>query len=197
MRLGILGGTFDPVHYGHLVLAEEAREQLELERVLFVPAGQPWRKAGRPVSPASHRLAMLRLAIEDNPAFEVAELELVRPGPSYSAETLAQVQKENPAGELYFIVGLDAWEDMPNWHEPERIVELATVVLAGRATLAGTPTPEREITGLRENVHLLENRSIEISGTDIRQRVARGRSIRYLVPEAVRSYIADNGLYAD
>ena len=124
MRLGVLGGTFDPVHTGHLVLAEQAREQLRLDRVLWVPAGDPWRKAGEPVSPAEHRLAMVRLAIERNDAFEVSTTELDRPGPTYTLDTLQQLHEEYAAEELIFLLGLDALADLPNWHKPAELIRL-------------------------------------------------------------------------
>ena len=132
MRAGVLGGTFDPVHRGHLALATAAREELALDEVLFVPAGQPWRKAGRIVAPAQHRLAMLRLALDEEPAFRVETLELERPGPSYTADTLEAVAEARPGDELFFIVGEDALADLPNWVRPERILELATLAVARR-----------------------------------------------------------------
>jgi nicotinate-nucleotide adenylyltransferase len=195
MRLGVLGGTFDPVHVGHLLLAEEAREQLGLERVLFVPAGQPWRKAGRQISEAAHRLKMLRLAIEDNPAFEVSELETARAGPSYTGETLAAIGDKHKDAELFFVLGEDALADLPNWRDPDRILELAMLAVARRpGEGAGSPelvaiAPGREV--------WLSMPQIGISSSDIRERVRKGLSVRYRVPDAVGAYIRKHKLYSD
>lgn len=185
MRLGVLGGTFDPIHIGHLILGEAAREQLGLDRVLFVPTGVQWRKAGREIAPAEHRVAMVRLAVEDNPAFAVSTAEVERPGPSYTADTLEELAK-TPGAELFFIVGRDAYEDLPNWVRPERIRELATVVVAARhgESLEVKPPAVR-----------LEMPEIGASATDIRERVAAGRTIRYLAPAAVEGYIREHRLY--
>ncbi len=197
-KLGVLGGTFDPVHIAHLILGETAREQLGLGKVLFVPAGQPWRKAGRTIAAAEHRLAMLRLAIEGNPAFEVSMLEVERPGPSYTAETLTELEGEEGGVELFLVVGEDSLADLPNWREPERILQLATIAVAareGEARAAGTA--ERGLPGLPERVVWLKMPLIEISATAIRERVRQGLSIRYLVPDAVERYIQENGLYRE
>ncbi|MHB8576016.1 MAG: nicotinate (nicotinamide) nucleotide adenylyltransferase, partial [Dehalococcoidia bacterium] len=123
LQIGLLGGTFDPIHFAHLRLAEEAREQLGLDQVLFVPAPRPWRKAGRTITPIEQRLAMVRLAIAGNPCFALSTIELGRTGPTYTAETLAGLQAELGAGAtLHFILGADALADLPHWHQPERIV---------------------------------------------------------------------------
>ena len=187
MKLGVLGGTFDPVHVGHLLLAETAREELALERVLFVPAGQPWRKAGREIAPAGHRVAMLRLAIAGNPSFEVSMAEVDQPGPSYSAETLSKLHEQYPESQLYFIVGLDALLDMPHWRDPETIRRLATIVVAGRDR-EGPPEGVAEVQRLRMP-------RIDVSATDIRDRLRQGRSVRYLVPDTVGDYIRQHALY--
>ncbi|MDO8616632.1 MAG: nicotinate-nucleotide adenylyltransferase [Dehalococcoidia bacterium] len=195
-RLGVLGGTFDPVHLGHLILAETAREQAALGRVLFVPAGRPWRKAGRQIAPAEHRLQMLRLATADNPAFAVSTIELYRQGPSYTAETLAALKAEHPEAALFFILGEDALADLPNWREPERIRELATLLVARRARTERSPESGGGAPpGTDERLTWLEMPLIEISATDIRQRARRGGSARYLVPDAVEAYIRETGLY--
>jgi nicotinate-nucleotide adenylyltransferase len=188
LRLGILGGTFDPIHIGHLILGEAAREGLALDRVLFVPTGVQWRKPGREIAPPEHRVAMTRLAIDDNPAFEMSTLEVDRPGPSYTVDTLEALMIERPGSELVLILGHDAYSDLPNWVRPERITELARVVVAARGgqthgTDAGPPAA-----GQRMPV-------VDISATDIRERVAGGRSTRYLVPAAVEAYIHEHGLY--
>ena len=189
MRLGVLGGTFDPVHLGHLRLAETAREQMGLDRVVFVPAGLPWRKAGASIAPAGHRLSMLRLATACNPAFEVSDLEVAREGPSYTAETLEALAEAHPGAELFFLLGEDALADLPNWYQPERIRELATLAVARRP---GEPV---EAGGSNGAVVWLEMPRLEISATEIRDRVRSGLSIRYLVPDAVEKYIREHGLY--
>ena len=191
LRLGILGGTFDPVHLAHLILGEEAREQLELERVLFVPAGQPWRKAGRQIAPAKDRLAMLRLATEDNHTFEVSEVELDRAGPSYTVDTLASLKEQHAGAELFFIMGQDALSDLPNWHDPARIAQLAILAVAAREGDDALELPPT----IGASVERVAMPMVAISGSDIRKRMAAGRSIRYLVPSAVEAYIREHALY--
>jgi nicotinate-nucleotide adenylyltransferase len=195
MKLGILGGTFDPVHIGHLLLADEAREQIGLEVVLFMPAGHPWRKARPDVTPAEHRLAMLRMATEDNPAFMVSEIETSRPGPSYTGETLAAVHAENPEAELFFILGEDALADLPNWRDPDRIVELATLAVARRPS-EGPSSPD--VVAIAPGRELwLSMPQFDISSSDIRERVGKGLSVRYRVPHGVDGYIREHNLYTD
>lgn len=196
MKLGVLGGTFDPPHVGHLVLAERAREQLGPDRVLWVPAGSPWRKAGREVSAAEHRIAMVRLAITGQDAFELSTLEVERAGPSYSVETLQALHDASPADELYFIVGLDALRDLPNWHEPARLIELATLAVAARSGERSNEADlERLLPGLSRRLVWIEMPRLDVSGTELRRRAAEGRSLRYLVPDAVEAYIREQGLY--
>ncbi|MEX0684096.1 MAG: nicotinate-nucleotide adenylyltransferase [Dehalococcoidia bacterium] len=195
MRLGVLGGTFDPVHLGHLVLAETARAELALDRVVFVPTGYSWRKAGREMLPAEQRCEMVRLAIAGDPHFELSTLEVDREGPSYSEVTLEALAEENPGAQLFFILGRDALADLPNWHAPERIVELATLAVATRVKEGATAAPEAALGDLRAHIVWLEMPAIAISATGIRERVRAGRSIRYLVPDAVAEYIAAHGLY--
>jgi nicotinate-nucleotide adenylyltransferase len=185
MRLGILGGTFDPIHLGHLILGEAAREQLGLDSVLFVPAGTQWRKANREIAPAEHRVAMVELAVADNPAFEVSTVEVERQGPSYTADTLEELA-ETPDAELFLVLGKDAYEDLPNWVRPERIRELATLAVAARNGENVTVEPP----AVR-----LEMPEVGISATEVRQRVVAGRTIRYLVPAPVEAYIRKHGLY--
>jgi nicotinate-nucleotide adenylyltransferase len=193
MRVGVLGGTFDPVHRGHLTLALAARDELALDEVLFVPAGQPWRKAGRIVAPADDRLAMLRLALEGQPAFRVETLELDRPGPSYTADTLEALRAARPDDELFCILGEDALADLPNWVRPERILELSTLVVARRE---GVPRAAGErLTGLNERVVWLQMPLVPVSATAIRERVRRGEPIGEMVPPAVAAYIRERGLY--
>jgi nicotinate-nucleotide adenylyltransferase len=196
-RLGILGGTFDPVHLGHLVLAEAAREQLRLDKVLFIPTGHSWRKPEREITPGEHRLEMVRLAIADNPAFEASSAEIDRPGPTYSDVTLEELHDAHPDAKLYFILGRDALLDLPNWRAPERIVELSTLAVAERAWSEADPNGDAAVAALRTPIERITMPEIGVSATDLRERVCNGLSIRYLVPEAVRTYISDRGLYRE
>jgi nicotinate-nucleotide adenylyltransferase len=195
VRTGILGGTFDPIHIGHLILAESAREELGLVRVLFIPTGEPWRKAGRGVSDGTHRLAMAELAVQGNDAFQVSPMELERPGPSYLYETLEHLAQENPGDEMYFMLGADALADLPSWREPKRIVELATLAVARRAGSPGRGGVEDAPGGLTARVVDVPMPEIGVSGSVIRQRAREGKSIRYLVPVPVEAYIEGNHLY--
>ena len=201
MRVGVLGGTFDPPHLGHLILAQEAHQALGLTQVLFVPAGEPWRKAGRELSPREERLAMLRLAVADNPAFAVSTAEVDRPGPSYTAETLAELRARlGPEREIFFIMGADSLADFPHWHEPLRILELARLAVAERSPVGDEGfeegIPEELAEHLRGRVVWLTMPLIAISASAVRQRVRRGLPIRYWVPEAVEQYVRRHGLYA-
>jgi nicotinate-nucleotide adenylyltransferase len=194
----VLGGTFDPPHLGHLILAEEARWGLALDTVLLMPAAQPWRKADRAVSPAQHRLAMVRAAVADDPYFDVSTVEIERGGPTYTVETLALLRAElDPADELVFILGEDALLDLPHWRDPAGILRLARLGVAARAgTLAASLAAlERVLPGVTDRVSVVPMPRMEISSTEIRRRVAAGGSIRYFVPRAVAAYIAAHGLY--
>ncbi|HEV8574516.1 MAG TPA: nicotinate-nucleotide adenylyltransferase [Dehalococcoidia bacterium] len=201
MRLGVFGGTFDPVHIGHLRLAENAREDeaLSLDKVLFVPAGEPWRKKDRLVSAAAHRATMLRLAIEGNDAFELSTIEVEREGPSYTVDTLEALGKQHPGAELFLIMGEDALADLPNWHEPAQIMSLAKLAVASR----GDSSPERldaiqkVLPEIMASVVSVPMEVLQISGSLIRESVRRGRSIRFLVPPAVEAYIHERALYRD
>ena len=196
IRLGVLGGTFDPVHIGHLALAEQAREQLELERVLWVPSGDPWRKADRAVTPAEHRAAMVRLAIEGHASYELSLAEIERSGPSYSIETLAELQRNEPGSELFFLLGLDALEDLPNWREPARLIELATLAVAARG--GRRPAAEeldRLVPGLSKRVVWLEMPHIDVSATELRRLAAEGAALRDRTPASVEAYIREHRLY--
>ena len=198
MRLGVLGGTFDPPHVGHLVLAEEARTRLRLEKVIFVPAGDPWRKAGEEVTPAEHRLAMARLMVAGDPYFEVSTMEVERPGPSYTVDTLETLRRQHGPGlELYFIVGEDALHDLPRWKDPSRILSLARLAVAPRPH--GSEVAEADldaaVPGLSERITPLPMPTIDISSTALRERARAGLSLRYLVPLAVEEYVRRYGLY--
>jgi nicotinate-nucleotide adenylyltransferase len=201
MRVGVLGGTFDPPHLGHLILAQEAVQALDLSQVLFVPAGEPWRKAGRELSPRDQRVSMVRLAVGDNPHLAVSTAEVERAGPSYTEETLAELREHlGPEAELFFIMGADSLTDFPRWHQPHRILELAWLAVAERAPLGGEGfregIPEELAEALRERVVWLPMPLVAISASAVRERVRQGLSIRYWVPPAVEEYIRDHGLYA-
>lgn len=200
MRLGVLGGTFDPPHVGHLLLAEEARLALGLGQVLFTPAGGPWRKAGQELSPREDRLAMVRLAVADNPHFAVSALEIEREGPSYTAETLTELRDQlGRETELFFIMGADSLADFPHWHEPQRILELARLAVAERPEPEDVALEEGLADDLaramRERVIWLRMPLVAISASVVRERVRRGLSIRCWVPPSVEEYIRQHGLY--
>ena len=196
VRLGVFGGTFDPVHIGHLIAAEDARAALRLDEVLFVPAGEPWFKSYRRITPARHRLAMVRLAIRDNPRFGVSDMEIRREGPSYTIDTLAELRGERPDAELFVILGVDALREIDRWRQPRRLFQMATVVgMARPGASLDASVLNAAIPGASERLRLVDSALIDISGTDIRRRVADGASIRYRVPTAVERYIRDHNLY--
>lgn len=197
-KTGLFGGTFDPIHLGHLVMAEEARLKLGFDRVVFIPARQPWLKADQCITPAHHRLAMVELATASNPFFEVSTAELDRPGPTYTIDTVRQMKEMmEPSDELYFIVGSDALTDLPGWKEPDRVTELCRIVSLERPGF-----PEVDVMALKSHLPAvsdcliqLDAPRIEISSTAIRERIRRGLSVRYLVPAEVEEYIRRHGLY--
>ncbi|MDI6815176.1 MAG: nicotinate-nucleotide adenylyltransferase [Dehalococcoidales bacterium] len=198
MNIGVLGGTFDPIHIGHLAVAEEVKERLSLAVVLFVPAGQPWLKPNIPISAAEHRVQMVRLALADKPYFKLSTMEIERAGPSYTVDTIAELQGQLGAGdELFFILGRDNLVQLPQWHEPWRLVKMCRLVAVPRV---GYPTPdvnslEAIIPGLSQATILLDTPQIDINASEIRNRVAHGLSIHHLVPEPVERYIKEHRLY--
>ena len=198
MNIGVMGGTFDPVHLGHLAVAEEARVRLNMAEILFVPAGQPWLKADTCISPAEHRIQMLRLAIADKAYFKLSTVEIERAGPSYAADTVAGLKGQLDAGdELFFILGWDSLTELPQWREPRRLVEMCPLVVAPRPGYSSPDLKKLEdtIPGLSQRVLILDKPQIEISVSEIRERVARGLSVRHLVPEPVNRYIKEHKLY--
>jgi nicotinate-nucleotide adenylyltransferase len=179
-----------------LLFAEQAREQLDLERVHWVPAGRPWRKTGRAISPAKRRLEMLELAIADTEGFVVETMELERPGPSYAVDTLAEFTRRYNDYELTFLLGTDALLDLPNWREPTRMIELALLGVADRlGERLGPETLDALLPDLAKRVRWVEMPRIDISATDVRERASAGRSLAYLTPPAVVQYILRHGLY--
>ena len=195
IRLGLLGGTFDPPHYGHLLAAQEVAWRLHIDRVLFLPARQNPLKRGEPSSSAADRCEMVALAVADNPIFELSRLDLDRPPPSYTADLLRALQ--SPEHELFFLVGADILPELPKWREPQQIVQLARLVVVNRP---GAPSPDMErveavLPGVRERVDRVQIPGVDVSSREIRKRVAAGRPIRYLTPPAVERYIIDRRLY--
>lgn len=198
MRIGVFGGTFDPIHIGHLMIAEEARELLGLDEVVFIPAGQPWFKAEKQVTEACHRMAMVALAITSNPHFYASDIEMKRPGPSYTADTLDALRLHVPdETELFVILGLDSLKEVDRWYEPQRIFQMATVVGMSRPGYDDFD-PQRldsVIPDASSRIRVLEGPLMDISGTEIRRRVSEGKSIKYRVPESVKAYIHEHRLY--
>jgi nicotinate-nucleotide adenylyltransferase len=216
-RLGILGGTFNPIHLGHLVLAETFRERLALDRVLFVPAGTPPHKPPGDLVPALHRYAMVSLAVAGHPGFVACPIEVERAGPSYSADTVEALAGEWPGARLFFLMGSDTFLDLPTWRTPERLGAFATLAVGHRAGSAFDPdgpaahavlarlgrarwrpvppvAPETLAPG---DCALVQTRSVDVSARAIRERLAAGESARYQAPLAVAEYIADHGLYRE
>ena len=198
MNIGVMGGTFDPVHNGHLIVAEEARARLNLSEVVFVLAGRPWQKADRVITAAEHRLQMVCLATADKPYFKLATLDIERAGPSYTIDTITELRAQlDSSDELFFILGWDSLVELPQWRDAPRLVTLSYLVAAPRP---GYPRPdlkalEAEIPGISARVMLMDKPEIDISATNIRQRVAGGLSIHHLVPETVTEYIRQHKLY--
>jgi nicotinate-nucleotide adenylyltransferase len=196
VNIGVLGGTFDPIHIGHLVVAEEARLKLGFKEVLFVPAGQPWRKLDRNITPAVHRVEMVRRAIAGNPYFKLCTLEIERPGPSYTVDTLTMLRKQlGSEASLFFIIGRDTLAELPLWKEPKKLVQLCRLVVAPRLGSKDLKHLETSIPGLLDQVIQLDMPVIGISSSGIRQRIAQGLSIRYLVPTEVEKYITEQKIF--
>lgn len=196
-RLGIMGGTFDPIHIGHLAVAEQAREAMGLDAVVFIPAGVPVFKRDRRITPAADRLEMCRLATLGNPAFDVSDIEIRRGGDTYTVDTLRQLRAHYPSNvELWFITGADAVATILKWRESSAIADLATLIAVTRP---GFPLLESTRSQIQEagsfDVRYLEATALSVSSSDLRDRVAQGRSIRYLTADAVRDYIEERGLY--
>ena len=204
---GIFGGTFDPIHLAHLAVAEAALDDLGLASVTFIPAGEPPHKRDRTISPAEDRYAMVKAAVADNPGFRVSRAEIDRSGRSYTVDTLAALAGGDSvdsadlagsgSGSLALIMSMDSFLDLPNWREPRRVLELATLVVTPRDGFAdaGPDFLERHFPGTTARVVMLGGPHLRLSASDLRARAGTGRSIRYLVPDAVSAYIGDHGLY--
>ena len=198
MKVGIFGGTFDPLHIGHLLVAEAVRDELELARVLFVPAGDPPHKQDQSKSAAGHRRAMIEAAIVGDANFDLCSVDLERPGPHYSVDTVRLIQARYQLAReaSYFIIGGDSLVDLPDWYQPERLVERCLLAVVHRpGSQPDVNQLEAVIPGLSRALVWVPSPMLDLSGTEIRQRVAAGRSIRYQVPEPVRNYIQQQGLY--
>ncbi len=198
MKIGVLGGTFDPVHRGHIMIAEEAKDALSLSEVLMVPAGQPMFKANERITSAEHRLAMLRLAVAGRPHMKVSTVEIERPGPSYTVDTVAELKGQLGDGDdIYFIIGWDSLEQFHEWREPARILSMCCLAAVPRP---GWPRPdtqalEARVPGISGRVVFLDKPQVDISASDIRDLAAKGESIDRLVPGPVADYIKENKLY--
>ncbi|MEX1098528.1 MAG: nicotinate-nucleotide adenylyltransferase [Planctomycetales bacterium] len=198
MRLGLLGGTFDPVHYGHLLLAEQCREQCALDEVWFLPSGSPPHKSGDGISPGKARAEMLEFAVAGRPEFRVDRMELDREGTTFTVDTLEELHRVDPSRELFFLIGADSLADLPSWRRPDRIAELATIVAVNRGD---RPLPDPAALAatlgepLAERIRFVTMPGIDLSATDIRRRVRAGESIRFMTPRAVEAYIREHGLY--
>lgn len=198
-KVGIMGGTFDPIHYGHLILAQNALETYELDEVMFVPSGTPWLKDSTKVLSRNKRVSMTGIAIEDNPCFALSTIEIDREGNSYSYETVEELKKEQPMTEFYFILGADSLLEIEKWKHPDRLMAECTLLAAVR--------DDCDENGLREQIdylqkkynariHILPARRIDISSSDIRALIAEKKSVRYMLPEQVIKFIDKNHLYA-
>jgi nicotinate-nucleotide adenylyltransferase len=195
-RIGVMGGTFDPIHLGHLVAAEEARWQFGLDRVVFVPAGRPWQKPVG-VTPPEDRYRMTVIATASNPAFTVSRLEIDHPGPTYTVDTLRRLRAEQEDGtRLYFIIGADAILQLLTWKEPDQVLAQAEFIAATRPGF-DLDRLVSQVPGAADRIHRMEIPALAIAASDIRARVARGAPIQYLVPDGVARYIHKHGLYRD
>lgn len=195
MRIGLMGGTFDPVHYGHLVIAEVAREEFALDQVLWLPAGDPPHKKDYRVSNQEHRYAMVMLATASHPCFEVSRWELERSGPSYSIDTILHFQSEQPEAQLFFITGADAILEILTWHRHQEVIRSCEFIAVTRPGYELSQLSQRLPAEYAERIAPLTAPGVDISSTDIRKRVGAGKSIRYLVPETVEAYIRKHGMY--
>lgn len=197
-RVGIMGGTFDPIHYGHLLLAESAIEQYKLDEILFIPSGNPWLKDSSQVLDKKTRVSMTGIAIEDNPHFALSTIEIDREGNSYSYETLEILREKNPSTCYYFILGADSLLDIEKWKHPDRLMKSCTLLTAVRDD-CDMSALQKQIDYLKSTydaqVEILPMKRMDISSTDIREKIKTGKSVRYLLPDFVREFIEKNHIY--
>lgn len=198
LKTGVFGGTFDPVHIGHLAVAERVYCDLDLDRIVFVPASASPFKLGEATTPGEHRLAMLKLAVQDNPHFAVNDIELQRGGTSYTVDTMEMLGERYPQDEFYFIMGMDSFLELGGWKNVKRLVELCQLVVVTRPGYE-LPREQKELSSLPSYVwqrtRFLETPGLDIAATEIRERIKKGRSVRYLLTPDVESYIYENGIY--
>ena len=196
-RIGVIGGTFDPIHYGHLAAAEEARVRVNLEKVLFAVAGLPPHKLDEEVTPVEHRLAMVQLGIFSNPDFELSRVDVDRSGPSYTVDTISILQEQWGQGtEMFFILGIDSLVEVPTWHQPERLIQLCHLVAVARPGFeVDMRQLEDSVPGISSRVEIIGMPEVDISSSDLQRRVREGLPIRYQVPEEVERYIREHRLY--
>lgn len=195
-KLGVFGGTFDPPHLGHLCLAEYAADALDLERVIFVPTGDPPHKRGAVREPIQHRLPMLERAIAGNERFTISRIDIDRPGPHYTVDTMRLFVEQMPDVDWYFIMGTDSLLSLNTWYRPDELIKLCKLAVIARPKADASPAMHEEaIPGISQRVIMIESPLIAISSTGITERLLEGRSVRYLVPDSVLSYIKQYGLY--
>lgn len=197
-KIGIMGGTFDPIHIGHLVAAEAVRLEYALDKVIFIPAGNPPHKQTSKVTPAMHRFVMTVMATYSNPNFLVSAIEIERRGPSYTIDTVTALKEQyGQETQIYFITGVDAAQDLKTWHHIDKLLDMCDFVAAARPGCSSTLDSMINDFGLKgqQRIHRLATPELEISSTDIRERIRQGKSIKYIVPESVENYILKEGLY--
>jgi nicotinate-nucleotide adenylyltransferase len=198
MDIGVLGGTFDPVHMGHLKIADEAMQRLSLYRILFIPAGEPWLKVEKEITPSMHRKKMLEIAIEGYPDFTISTIELERSGATYTVETLELLRTSmDSTTHIFFIMGWDSLLQLPQWKRPAELVRMCRIVAFTRSGMAPPDLEmlEEKVPGIIRNTIVLEIPPIDISSSDIRDRIHKGLPVKDLVPGGVEEYIRNNGLY--
>jgi nicotinate-nucleotide adenylyltransferase len=196
-RIGLFGGTFDPPHLGHLILASEAQTQLGLSRLLWILTPEPPHKQAQPITSTEHRLAMVNLAIADNPAFELSSIELDRPGPHYTLDTVKLIAEQNPHADIVPIIGGDSLRDLPKWHQPQELVYACHWIGVMRRPNddPNLDALEHELPGISSKIHYVDAPLLEIASREIRNRIANGRSVRYYLPTPVYEYINQHQLY--
>lgn len=192
MKVGIFGGTFDPIHLGHLILAEQAREMASLDQVWFIPAAEPPHKLDKQITTAAHRVQMVHLAVQHHPCFHLSTMELEREGPSYTYDTLQVLRESHPGDQFYLLVGADMVKDLPNWYKIKEILQFVQVIGLGRPGVEVENLPLM----VQKRLHWIPDAiEINISSTEIRQRLRQGKSVRYLIPESVYQYVREHRLY--